>query len=99
MSEIEKLYENAGVKPTVRNTAIGRGYYIEHQTVEEYPPFTPEKQLELIKFLSSNLIGFGTCIEECCRKENFEEALAERINRLWQNLTEEACKQIKEILE
>lgn len=51
MSEIEKMYENAGIEPIVRDNAIGRGYYIEHQRVEEYPPFTAEKQIELIKLL------------------------------------------------
>lgn len=51
MNEITKLYENAEIKPVIRDTAIGKGYYIEHQRIEEYPPFTAEKQLELIKWL------------------------------------------------
>ena len=54
MSEITKLYENAGIKPVVRDNAIGRGYYIEHQRAEEYPPFTAEKQLELIDWFIKN---------------------------------------------
>ena len=32
-------------------------------------------------------------------KNEFEEALASRVNVLWQDLTEEERKQIKEILE
>ena len=52
MNEIEKLYKNVGIEPIVRDNAIGRGYYIEHQRVEEYPPFTADKQIELIKWLS-----------------------------------------------
>lgn len=74
---------------------------------KDYPPFTAEKQLELIKWLSSKYgiylvdkysIGAGTCIGEFCTKENFEEALAGFINTLWQDLTEEEKEQVKGIL-
>lgn len=51
MSEVEKMYENAGIKPE----------YIEGENLMEYsygtlkyPPFTAEKQIELIKWLELN---------------------------------------------
>lgn len=68
MSEIIKLYENAGVlkvKPSIcaNNekfckgcTAYDKGY-IPRCRNAEYPPFTAEKQLELIKWLASSRKG------------------------------------------
>lgn len=124
MSEIEKMYENAGVEKskcwddctTCTRTSCDKTIsYIK----AEYPPFTAEKQLELIKWLArhnfvvcKNLGGwhtginptydedFGiTCNKRATNLGSFEYALAELINNLWQNLTEEERKQIKEILE
>lgn len=75
---------------------------------KELLPFTAEKQIELIKWLSSKYgmyivgkysIGFGTCVREFCTQKNFEEVLIESINHLWQSLTSEEKQQIKEILE
>ena len=111
MSEISKLYENAGIKclhPSGFCKHIGA--ICEVCERHKYPPFTAEKQIELIKWLSSkygiyivNLdkysIGFGTCVGEFCTKENFEDVLAESINHLWQDLTEEEKQQVKGILE
>ena len=60
MNEIEKLYENAGVEPIAEyckhqcnnefddNACIG----CKHIEKVEYPPFTAEKQIELIKLLA-----------------------------------------------
>lgn len=102
MSEIEKMYARAMIKP-LSITVCG----VDEQIIN-YPPFTAEKQIELIKWLSSKYgiyivdkysIGFGTCIGDFCIKENFEEALAESINSLWQNLTSEEKQQVKGILE
>lgn len=99
--EIIKLYENAGIKPFVRDNAIGRGYYIEHQRAEEYPPFTAEKQIKLIEFFISSIwwenlkILYKTL--DCSL--NFENKLAQIVNYLWLSLSEEEKQQIKEILE
>lgn len=49
MSEIEKMYENANVKKYWNLTYTPYGSVEEH-----YPPFTAEKQLELVKWLSEN---------------------------------------------
>lgn len=115
MSEVEKMYRNAGIKPIVRDNAIGRGYYIEHQRVEEYPPFTAEKQLELIKWLANYerfccwkfkptnewVINDDTYMVDGCDIANsdFEECLASWVNYIWQDLTDAERKQIKNILE
>lgn len=120
MSEIEKMYENAGIKPfkscefctqksvdclkeNISNITCGL-------SSDEYPPFTAEKQIELIKWLirydaiyinyNNNKYNFNTLYYYGEYKKDFEEALASVINNeLWQDLTEEEKQQIKEILE
>ena len=88
MSEIEKLYRNAGVESVGFNT-----YKLE----DEYPQFTAEKQLELIKWCLDNYRGeiFDT-IETT---EWFEEQLCAYINNEWQDLAEKEREEIKNILE
>lgn len=111
MSEIEKMYENYGIYPDCRARECGLDYCANSSGCgyAVYPDFTAEKQIELIKWLSSKYgiyivnvdkysIGFGMCIGGFRTKENFEEALAESINSLWQDLTEEEKQQVKEIL-
>lgn len=75
------------------------------------PPFTAEKQIELIKWLSR----FNLCIEQPAYAKGyyfieihtgvyskflpiFEQALAGVINYLWQDLTSEEKEQIRGIL-
>lgn len=137
MSEITKLYENAGLsnmwvqryndgyyeherhynsyKEMINNMMKANDWTLtEAQEVakreckKELPPFTAEKQIELIKWLSSKYglyivdkysIGFGECIGDFCIKEDFEEALAGSVNSLWQDLTEKEKQQVKGILE
>lgn len=80
--------------------------------VYEYPSFTAEKQLHLIKWLSDKadyvdihydrykglfIIQTGTGGLYVCNE--FEQALASRVNIIWQDLTDAERKQIKEILE
>ena len=101
MSEIEKLYENAGVEPVYSYTKC-------------YPEFTAEKQLELIKWLCQNtyrnylFIKFNftnyywqiECnMSDSDRVDNFSEALASVCNNLWQDLTEEEKEQIRSVLQ
>lgn len=110
MSEIEKLYENAG---------IGKQKYFVMQNESykdvfeiKYPPFTAEKQLELIKWLADTDYYIHSiyrtidtrkyCIENSyydIETVGFEETIAGLINKLWRDLTEEEKQQIKEILE
>lgn len=74
-----------------------------------YPPFTAEKQLKIVKFMLHKGIYYDTDgdsywfhltddIENASYKP-FEEAIAEFINFLWQDLTEQERTEIKEILE
>jgi hypothetical protein len=106
MSEITKLYENAGIKKHWNSTPYGG-------VEEHYPPFTAEKQIELIKWLTKNTYRNYLMIRynftnyfwqiECNmtdsdRVDNFSEALASVCNSLWQDLTEEEKQQVKNIL-
>jgi hypothetical protein len=79
----------------------------------KYPPFTAEKQLELIKWLCINTyrhyihFRFERDIDNWKMESNmvgiieyasFEECLAGLINSLWQDLTPDQKQEIKEIL-
>lgn len=130
MSEISKLYENAEVKKQIPKVCSSNELYCKECEAHiedampycknaEYPTFTAEKQLELIKWLLYNTKV--DCLNMFYKNEenyleisincqngysyensfddNFEIAIASTINTLWQDLTEEERKQIKEILE
>lgn len=115
MSEITKLYENAGVlKECLSPCYINKTWRKTHDCPncdnrESYPPFTAEKQIKLIKWLMkydeihgdyNDGYGFSTLNYSGKYKKDFEEALASIINNeLWQDLSEEEKQQIKEILE
>ena len=81
MSEITKLYENAGVKSfktcefctqrsvdclkeNISNITCGL-------SSDEYPQFTAEKQIELIKWLLKKDLTDGSIIQYFPRKENY----------------------------
>jgi len=119
MNEVEKMYENAGIKK-VRQTTIARGDYPIAVGFEDYPAFTAEKQIAIIKLISKQgqvIIenwekdnrGFNVTFRansnlryitmDCITRKTVEEALAQIVNDIWQDLTEEERKQIKEILE
>ena len=115
MNEVEKLYELAEVNKKCTDKRYEKctgvcydcKYFI-------YPSFTAEKQIEIIKFLIGKHARFDM-FKDCEQKDlymvyyecryfpkqylPFEEALAESINHLWQELTEEEKKQVKGILE
>ena len=119
MSEVEKMYENAGVKKLLYCDICNAqehalGLCAETKCEPFYPPFTPEKQLELVKWLSINyLIEFkkidstqeyyiGVVTDNNKREwwasVNFENALAAIINNLWQDLTAKGRTEIRSIL-
>lgn len=89
MNAIEKLYKNAGVKP-LPQTKITWDCTPE----KEYPPFTEEKQLKLIKFWLINYGGFG----RLGSKLDFGEAVACCFNNNWTEITKEEKEEIREIL-
>lgn len=130
MSEIEKMYENCNIKPKqegycdwdsdcpypdIINSGCGDECpYWKYEDETKYPPFTAEKQLELIKWLTKNdkfhCLEIEFFIKEKDYKistyqkasnfnEDFTETLASLINNLWQDLTEEEKQQVKGILE
>jgi hypothetical protein len=127
MSEIEKLYELAGVNKENSYYCDWNGDcpYPERATCDtdcpywkidktDYPPFTAEKQIELIKWLSEHYlleirrikdtheyyIGFNGYKKRVWNATiNFENTLAKLINNFWQELTEEEKQQVKGILE
>ena len=104
MTEVEKMYKSAGVDYEERynNCILNKEgecklkcncdicKYSEEKYI--YPPFTAEKQLELIKWIACNKINE-------CKNIDFGETLAELMNSFWQSLTKEDKQQIKEILE
>lgn len=51
MTNIEKMYELAGIEETPQET-ISQGKFPIRVNYLSYPPFTAEKQLELIKWLA-----------------------------------------------
>lgn len=112
MSEIEKMYENAGINATAKTKEVRHNLF---ECGLFYPEFTPNKQIELIKWLGRNKNGFGffndgtkilschchfgwECFDNDFYAEDFGNALAGLINQLWQDLTEEEKEQIREIL-
>ena len=118
MSEIEKMYENVGVlKECLSPCYINKTWRKTHDCPncdnrEEYPPFTTEKQIELIKWLvctgeeisisghrKGNLYWMSTNVDNKEQASTFEGTLAGLINTLWQDLTEEEKQQVKGILE
>lgn len=90
MNEVEKMYRNCNIK---KYRLLDR----DNKLKWVYPPFTAEKQLELIKWLIVH--SFHICLEDELIVSAFEDSLANLINNLWQYLTEEERKQIKNILE
>ena len=109
MTEIEKLYELAGIKKQYFQDIV-RGDYPIAVGYETYPPFTAEKQIELIKWVAIHQEMYTLSYEReflwCSQTdwqssycyENFEESIANLIITLWQDLTEAERKEIKEIL-
>lgn len=111
MSEIEKIYENAGVnKIKIKRCSGIKQSICLHNCNEcesfdyKYPSFTAEKQLELIKLIANrkgypDYEYFGNLFDDYIQLLDFNEALAKLVNFLWQDLTESEHEQIKEILQ
>ena len=103
MSEIEKLMQNAGVEKEWKPLPYG-------DIEEDYPEFTAEKQLELIKLLTQQCdltishfekwelwLFDGQEYTQITGKD-FTETFAKLINAYWENLTEEEKETIRGIL-
>lgn len=103
--EIIKLYENANIKAKEycdRDSDACMACCPEWENRQDcwkyksvMPPFTAEKQIELIKWL----IASGECYFAITIKpDEFEEYLAEYINNMWKDLADVDKEQIREIL-
>lgn len=108
MNEVEKMYKNCNIK---KYRLLDR----DNKLKWVYPPFTAEKQLELIKLLScyynitisKNFENDYTfqCEGDDVRRyvftsgQDFAEQIASFVNICYELLPEEERKQIKEILE
>lgn len=126
MTEISKMFENAGFKKREIENCIYKNStpcghscddgedcpYLEIKI--DYPPFTADKQLELIKWLSTKelkirinkqpyaiyigILGNDNTCFFGCEGLYFEQTLAEAINNLWQSLTDQEKEEIRGIL-
>ena len=126
MSEITKLYENVEVKKQIPRVCSSNELYCKECEAHiedvmpycknaEYPPFTAEKQIELIKWLAqkdcyccdyteikprdNNNEWMSHSVFKTGYAHTFEESLANLINAIWQDLSEEEKQQVKGILE
>ena len=107
MNEIEKLYETAGIEKEKKQQCVksyktenGIGICIDFSKRDDYlycyPPFTAEKQLNLIKWL---LFSKWWMSLKCCQfAPKFDERLAELISDIWQDLTKTEQEEIRKIL-
>jgi len=90
MNEVEKMYENAGIKK------IELDYPDNFDPF--YPEFTAEKQIEITRKLwelRPNIYpNFDLLVEY-----SYGEMIATFVNNIWQDLTEEEKQQVKGILE
>ena len=103
MTEIEKLYELAGIEKFTYREGSKKGRVL-------YPHFTAEKQIELIKWVAIHQEMYTLSYEReflwCSQTdwqsshcyENFEESIANLIITLWQDLTEAEQNEIRSIL-
>lgn len=111
MSEIKKMYENAGVEsdinyvcdkePCEKHSVDCQECSHLYDTREDYPDFTAEKVLKVIVFFLNKGIRLDFSIKENTKisVENFKECIAQIVAKYWQDLTEEEKQQVKGILE
>jgi len=110
MDEITKLYKNAGIVPKRKcefddDCPYGFSHSCDNCDIEltefnvSYPPFTAEKQIELIIFIVNK---FGSLIFHDYVKftrEVMARKIAKFLNGRWRDLSDILKQQIKEILE
>ena len=112
MSEVEKMYENAGFQKKRKcewnkeDTCFHDGSIpCDKCTVRRektYPNFTTWQQLDMLCFIvnKKHSVTFHdqSFSGDKLTLEKIQEDLAWAINRIWQDLTEEEHKQITDIL-
>lgn len=94
MSEIEKMYENAGIyRCNMPDIDCNKNC----EKCEDYNLFTATKQLELIEFYIKSVWWLNLA---CFKNSNlpFDEELAKLTNHLWEDMTISQREQIADIL-
>lgn len=102
MNEVEKMYRNAHVYPRVygditKETFENKVFNMVDMCNEA---FTAEKQLKIMAFLINRKVGLSLKAEQGkITIEAISRGLADTVNRIWQDLTEDERLEIKNILE
>lgn len=97
MSEVAKMYKNAGVEPIC--DGIDCGTCTAKCNNGRYPEFAAEKQIEIVCFLINRGVKLSfNCEQGKINMQFIQRGLAGLINSLWQDLTESEREQIKEVL-
>ena len=109
MTEVEKLYSLAGVEKHPKIMLDEDTGAVVRSLNEYYPPFTAEKQIEIVKFLLKKSVYYDTDGDreywfhlsdeiENSKYREFDEALVECISKMWNDLRDYEQEQIREIL-
>jgi hypothetical protein len=112
MSEIEKMYINAGFQKKRYCEWDKEGTCFHDGSIpcnkctvrreKTYPPFTTWQQLDMLCFIvnkkHSVVFHDNSFNSDKLTLEKVKEILAFEVNSLWQNLTEEEKQQVKGIL-
>lgn len=122
MTEIDKMYENAGInKREIENCTYKNSTPCGHscddgedcpylEIKNDYPPFTAEKQLELIKLLTRQcdltishfrkweFLYFDGQEPTQATGKDFSETFAKLVNAYWEFFAEKEKEQIRKIL-
>lgn len=103
-NNIEKLYELAKVEKKSHCDYTCNCRYLcstncthYNEKIEEFPPFTPEKQLNILKIIVHSF-GFNS-LDKPIWDKGWDIAIAKLVNIYWEVLTEEEKQEIKRILE
>ncbi len=111
MNEVEKMYKLANIKAKEycdRDSDACMNCCPEWKNRQDcwkyksiMPPFTAEKQIQLILFILNTFKqGFNCRVEGGkISLDTLARGIAQEVVNCWQNLTEEEKQQIKEILE
>ena len=102
MTEIEKMFENAGINKSCHAnikfddciySPSDCGYY-------NYPDFTTDKQLKIIEWFISYSwwLNLKSLDKKLDFSLDFDEKLAKLVNRLWESFDDQEKEEIKGIL-
>ena len=90
---IRRMYRLAGTKE-IRYDQVVEGHRVKYYA---FPPFTPEKQLELIKWFGKNSIMKK--VYDIYNREDFSQALAGLVCEIWEDLTDEQREEVRGIIQ